>query len=189
MVTFASMRKQDLDIIPKMNVKPPQIQVVADNGSKSHEEETTLTQSLNGAKRPGIWQENQYMPTAPEKLRSPEHKIAFLVLLHKHKYIILAAEAFGVSRRTVTRVMADDPDFAAAAYDVLARREERKLAEIEAVSEAQAIKPGAVTDRAMQLNALDPGKYKRDAKGGVQTATQINIVLGFEPPHPPQAPK
>ncbi len=131
------------------------------------------------------WRENSYLPTHPRKLATVEQREQFLVILREKKYIVWAADEIGVSRMTVYRRMAEDVDFSAAVGQIIAWREERVLAKIEAVSEAEAVKEGRNGDRMMQLNALAPGKYKRDAKGQ-QQATQINIVIGFTPPTVPR---
>ena len=131
------------------------------------------------------WKENPYLPTYPRKLATIEQREQFLAILREKKYIVWAADEIGVSRMTVHRRMAEDVDFAAAVGQIIAWREERMLAKIEAVSEVEAVKEGRNGDRMMQLNALAPGKYKRDAKG-VQQATQINIVIGFTPPTVPR---
>ena len=135
--------------------------------------------AVSDAKTP--WRENPYLPTQPRKLATEEQKEQFLTLLREYKYIVWAADKMGISPDTVERRMAQDQDFAAATHKIIAWREAKMLARIEAVSEAEAVKEGRNTDRAMQLNALAPGKYKRDAKG-VQVATQVNIMLGLTPP-------
>lgn len=132
-------------------------------------------------KNPGVWHENPYQPTQPHLLGTKEQEDRFLVVLAEKKYLCWAAPAFGCSRMTVNRRMQENPEFASAVYDVIACREEMMLATIEAVSESEAVKTGRNTDRAMQLNALGYGKYKRDSKGP-QVATQINIMIGFTPP-------
>ena len=132
-------------------------------------------------KKSGAWHENYLLQNQPHLLGSPEQEEQFLDVLRAKKYIVWAAPEFGCSHMTVHRHMLENPEFAAAVHRVIAHREELMLATIEEVSETQAIVASKVTDRAMQLNALGYGKYKRDAKG-VQVATQINIVLGFTPP-------
>lgn len=136
-------------------------------------------------KKDGVWHENPYLPTQPHLLGTKEQDDRFLEVLREKKYICWAAPEFGCSRWTVDRRMLENPEFASAVYDVIAKREEMVLAKIEAFSEEMALTNSKVTDRAMQLNALGYGKYKRDAKG-VQVATQINIVLGFTPPKVPR---
>ncbi len=133
----------------------------------------------------GAWHENYLLPTQPHLLGSPEQEEQFLDVLRAKKYIVWAAPEFGCSHMTVHRHMLDNPEFAAAVHQVIAHREELMLATIEEVSETQALVPSKVTDRAMQLNALGYGKYKRDVKGQ-QQATQINIVIGFTPPTVPR---
>lgn len=132
-------------------------------------------------KNPNAWHENPYLPTQPKLLGSKEQEDRFLEVLREKKYIVWAAPAFGCSDRTVERRMLENPEFATAVHDVITHRERMMLATIEAVSETEAVKEGRNTDRAMQLNALGYGKYKRDAKG-VQVATQVNIMIGFSPP-------
>lgn len=132
-------------------------------------------------KNPDAWHENYLLPTQPYLLRTKEQEDRFLEVLREKKYIVWAAPEFGCSDRTVERQMLANPEFAAAVYDVIAHRERKMLATIEAVSESEAVKTGRNTDRAMQLNALGYGKYKRDAKGA-QVNTQVNIMIGFTPP-------
>jgi hypothetical protein len=127
------------------------------------------------------WHENTLVPTQPHLLGNAEQEERYLAILAEKRYHVLAAPAFGCSTRTVERRMLANPEFAAAVSEVQSSREKLLLAAIEGVSEEQALVPSKVTDRAMQLNALAPGKYKRDAKGA-QVATQVNIMIGFTPP-------
>ncbi len=132
-------------------------------------------------KTPDTWHENYLLPTQPHLLRTLEQEERFLGVLREKKYIVWAAPEFGCSHMTVNRRMLENPEFASAVHQVIAHREEMMLAQIEAVSESEAVKEGRNTDRAMQLNALGYGKYKRDTKG-LQVATQVNIMIGFTPP-------
>ncbi len=134
-----------------------------------------------GQKKDVGWHENSLIPTQPHLLGDAEQEERYLAVLADKRYHILAAPAYGCSVRTVERRMLANPEFAAAVSEVRSSREQLLLAAIEGVSEEQALIPSKVTDRAIQLNALAPSKYKRDSKG-VQVATQVNIMIGFTPP-------
>ena len=147
-------------------------------------ESLALIAGNQAAKTPSIWKENRYIPTNPAKLATVAQRTEFLRLLVEKRYLVWAAPVFGCSIRTVYRRMAEDSEFAIAVEDSVTYREETLLARIEAVSEEEALKAGRNTDRIVQLNALAPGKYRRQDRG-VQVATQVNITLGYQPPRPP----
>ncbi len=146
-----------------------------------NDSDCTKMVATQSPKKDGVWHENPYLPTQPHLLGTKEQDARFLEVLREKKYICWAAPEFGCSRWTVDRRMLENPEFASAVYDVITKREEMVLAKIEAFSEEMALTNSKVTDRAMQLNALGYGKYKRDAKG-VAVNTQVNIMIGFTPP-------
>ena len=177
------MKRHDQDTPSILKNNPQNNSILEVGAAKTQEEVGALSVVAGDKSSPPLWRENPYLPTQP-LLRDPETKALYLAKLRELRYEIRAAHAVGVSLRTVQRRKIEDPDFAVAVDHVVMEQEAEDLAKIEPVSISEAVKPGRNSDRLKQLDALAPAKYRRK-DGGVQVATQVNIVLGYTPPNPP----
>ena len=175
----------------KANQESQANQEVAGTGSSQDSAELMPVESLRlktgglvGVKK-GRY--NRFIPREP-LLRSKKDKRRFLDILNSPKaegYLVYAAEEFGCHYETVRRRMKADAEFAEAANAIRHLFEQQDLAAIEKVSvrNARSDKGNTMSERALQLNALNPEKYRPHQ--GRQPQTSINVTFGFQIPKVP----
>ena len=108
-------------------------------------------------------------PLLPKK-GMPKWGSDYLDALHRAEGVLTAAAGLiGKDYSTTYKARLAYPDFAKAVDEITGECDSRHLSELEHISMTQAMKPGNVTERIFQLNALKPEKYRpRPGSGGAQ---------------------
>ena len=129
--------------------------------------------SPDAAKKP-------YIPFKPGSSDAPQWANAFLEqLVDNNGFITRSAEATGVARSTVWAAGQRFPMFAAQIEQVRDYWRDVHLDQLEALSISQAMKPGNITERILQLKQHSP-RYRDRGKN--EEPTKINVTVGINIP-------
>ena len=91
-----------------------------------------------------------------------------------------ATQLIGKDYSTTYKARLAYPDFAKAVDEIRGESDSRHFSELENISIIQAMKPGNITKRIINLKALNPGKYRE--KKTAQFNAPIHITFGFQMP-------
>lgn len=125
------------------------------------------------------WFKNTVRKESKKSKLPPSKYAEFLSILNeKDGFLASAAEEFGIHPRTVVNVINIEPMFKYAVQQIQGTHNEERLEDLEKVSFRNALVDRNFSERAFQLKALSPDKY-RD-RGGTQQ-TQVNVMVAGIP--------
>jgi|TARA_Y100000310_G_C20391613_1_gene673074 hypothetical protein len=115
-----------------------------------------------------------------KRSKLPPSKYAeFLSILnHSGGFLATAADEFGIHPRSVVNVMNKEPMFKYAVQQIQGHHDSERLEDLERVSFRNALVDKNFSERAFQLKALAPDRYRE--RGGVQQ-TQVNVMVAGTP--------
>lgn len=104
----------------------------------------------------------------------------FLTILNEEQgFLSTASEKFGIHPRSVQTVINEEPLFKFAVRQIQDHYSGERLEDLEKVSYRNALIDKNFSERAFQLKALAPGKYRDRGRGGDRT--QVNVVVAGTP--------
>lgn len=140
---------------------------------------TTLTKPAPNSVLYEDWFTNSCRKEKKRSKLPPSKYTEFLDVLNKHKgNLNMACKEYDLHLQAVRNIMTQEPMLSHAINQIKEYHKQKSLEELENVSLENAKIPRNFSERAFQLKAMDPGKYRERTQ---QQNTQVNVMVAGTP--------